>query len=89
MGKKKKKKKNPGINPGQVRRLHSEPARKGPKKKKKHLGINPGQSAEKRAKKKKKTPGINLGQPAKPRFQNLDLRTWTLGPGFQDLGLRT
>jgi hypothetical protein len=28
-------KKNPGINPGQVRRLHSEPAGKGRKKKKK------------------------------------------------------
>ncbi len=26
-------KKNPGINPGQVRRLHSEPAEKGQKKK--------------------------------------------------------
>ncbi len=37
-----KKKKNPGINPGQVRRLHSEPAGKGRKKKKKKKK-NPGQ----------------------------------------------
>ncbi len=42
-------KKNPGINLGQVRCLHSEPTEKGQKKKQK---------------KKQKNPGINPGQPA-------------------------
>jgi hypothetical protein len=53
----KKKKKNPGINPGQ-------PAGKGQKKKqkKKNLGINPWQPAGKGRGKKKKNPGINPGQ---------------------------
>jgi hypothetical protein len=49
-----KKKKNPGINPGQ-----SAGKGLGEKKKKKNPGINPGQSAEKgREKKEKKNPDI-------------------------------
>jgi hypothetical protein len=70
--------KNPGINHGQVRRLHSEPAGKGRKKKTLviTLGSPPEKGGEKKTliltmepaekgwEKKKKTPGINPGQPA-------------------------
>jgi hypothetical protein len=56
----KKKKKNPGINPGQVRHLHSEPAGKGREKKKKRkktlvltLGSMPEKGGKKRKRKKK------------------------------------
>jgi hypothetical protein len=55
-----KKKKNPGINPGQVRRLHSEPAGKGREKKKKTLVLTLGSPLEKGG--EKKNPGINPGQ---------------------------
>jgi hypothetical protein len=68
----KKKKKNPGINPGQSHlkyteadsTIHSELAGKGRKKKenKKNPGINLGQPAEKG--RKKKNPGITLGSPS-------------------------
>jgi hypothetical protein len=65
-------KKKPGINLGQVRRLHSEPARKGRKKKQK--------------KKTKKTPSINPGQPAR-KGRGKKNPGQTAGPRFQDLVL--
>jgi hypothetical protein len=49
-GKGRGKKKNHGINPGQVQRLHSKPAGKG--RKKKTLGLTPGNPPEKGGKKK-------------------------------------
>jgi hypothetical protein len=84
------KKKNPGITLGQVRRLHSEPARKGreKKKRKKTLVLTVGSQPDKGGKKKKKL-GINPGQPAGKgrgkktlvltlgRPSDLDFRTWT------------
>jgi hypothetical protein len=68
----KKKQKNPGINPGQRHlkyteagsAIHNEPAGKRRKKKQKNPDINPGQPAGKERKKKQKNHGINPGQPA-------------------------
>jgi hypothetical protein len=71
------KKKNPSINPGQVRRLHNEPAGKGQKtkKKKKTLVLTLGSPSEKGGKKKKKTLVLTLGR--SPDLDFRTFRTWT------------
>jgi hypothetical protein len=95
-----KKKKNPGINLGQpvgkgrnfIKKNPGinpgQPAGKRRNFKKKNPGINPGQLAGK-GRKKKKTPDINTGQIAGPRFQDLDLdfKTWS-SPSVEVLSIR-
>jgi hypothetical protein len=65
-------KKNPGINFGQVRRLHSEPVEKGRKKKKKKKTLVLTLSSPPEKGGEKKTLGLTLGRP--PDF---DFGTWT------------
>jgi hypothetical protein len=69
----KKKKKNPGINPGQ-------PARKG--REKKTLVLTLGSPPEKGGKKEKKTLVLTLGRPP-----DLNFRTWSC-PSVEVLSVR-